>query len=50
MVGAHPSMPNTFDGYRILAQAEMRGVHEKSWSRGTITGTSGRKKSELTLE
>ena len=35
MVGVHPFMPNTFDGYRILAQAEMRGVHEKSWSWGT---------------
>ena len=31
MVGAHPSMPDTFDGYGILAQAEMRGVRE-NWS------------------
>ena len=44
MVGAHSSMPDTFDGYGILAQAEMRGVREGRWSRGTITGTSGRKK------
>ena len=28
MVGAHPSMPDTFDGYGILAQAEMRGVRK----------------------
>ena len=26
MVGAHPSMPDTFDGDRILAQTELRGV------------------------
>ena len=30
MVGVHPSMPDTLDGYRILAQAEMRGVHNFS--------------------
>ena len=29
MVGAHPSMPDTFDGYRILAQAEMKGVRKR---------------------
>ena len=43
MVGAHPSMPDTFDGYGILAQAELRGVREMLWSRGTITGTSVRR-------
>ena len=26
MVGAHQSMPDTFDSYRILAQTELRGV------------------------
>ena len=26
MVDAYPSMPDTLDGYGILAQAEMRGV------------------------
>ena len=26
MVGAHPSMPDTFDGDGILAQTELRGV------------------------
>ena len=26
MVGAHPSMPDTFDGDGTLAQTEMRGV------------------------
>ena len=28
MLGAHPSMPDTLDGYGILAQAEMRGVRK----------------------
>ena len=38
MEGAHPSMPNTLDGYGILAQAEMRGACAESvWFRGTIT-------------
>ena len=28
MVGAHPSIPYTFEGYGMLAQAEMRGVRK----------------------
>ena len=28
MEGPHPSMPDTLDGYGILAQAEMRGVRK----------------------
>ena len=39
MVSAHPSVPDTFDDYGILAQAEMRGVRKMIWSR--VTGTSG---------
>ena len=35
MVGAHPSMPDTFDGDGILAQTEIRGVRRNSVDPGS---------------
>ena len=35
MVGAHPSMPDMFDG--SLAQTEIWGVQRKVWTQGAIT-------------
>ena len=37
MVGAHPSMPNMFDGDGSLAQTEIWGVRRKVWTQGAIT-------------
>ena len=35
-VGAHPSMPETFDGYGVLAQTNWREVW-RVWTPGAIT-------------
>ena len=41
MVGAHSSMPDTFDGDGSLAQTEIWGVRRKVWAQGVITEALG---------